>query len=392
MIGLRRLLSLARPSGSMTRRIISPTIGALGIYMFTQTEVPSNFVKQACKYATDITHNNLLSSVMIAKAEAKHKCQDMVIEQDKAHELFLIIHLDSKAPLKECLKALRNIKGHIDRISPVDVRDEDNEVICAVAFGPKFLEKVYPDAKKNGVESFEFKERQGKSSFMPSTGGDILVHATCGEMGKLFELAQAVLADMPESAIKKVEEEYGFVYRNGRDLSGFIDGTENPADEDDRIEVAQSEVTGGSYVLTQRWQHDLKKIRNETRKVMESKIGRTEEDSIEIDPIVPTSHVGRMTHGLSDKESDEKRIVRHSLPYGTASGQCGLFFIAYSKTPRTLDWMLDRMAGLVDDGKEDGLFHFTKALTGTYFYSPSKVELENIFKEGGAGSKKFGLF
>lgn len=96
--------------------------------------------------------------------------------------------------------------------------------------------------------------------------------------------------------------------------------------------------------------------------------------------------------GLSDKESDEKRIVRHSLPYGTASGQCGLFFIAYSKTPRTLDWMLDRMAGLVGDGNEDGLFHFTTALTGTYFYSPSKAELENIFKEGGAGSKKFGLF
>lgn len=78
MIGLRRLLSLARPSGSMTRRIISPTIGALGIYMFTQTEASSNFVQQARKYANDITYNNLLSSVMIAKAEAKYKCQDMV--------------------------------------------------------------------------------------------------------------------------------------------------------------------------------------------------------------------------------------------------------------------------------------------------------------------------
>nr|CDS33687.1 iron dependent peroxidase [Hymenolepis microstoma] len=392
MNGLRRLLSLARPAIPMTRRILPPTIGTLGVYIFMQGDSSFNFVNQIRQYTTDITNINLLSSVMTAKAEAKYKCQDMVIEQDKAHELFLIIHLDSGASPKECLKALQNIKGHVDRISPLDIRDEDNEVIFAIAFGPEFLDKVYPNAKKNGVEPFEFKERRGKNSTMPSTGGDILVHATCGEKGKLFELAQAVLADMPESAIKKVEEEYGFVYRNGRDLSGFIDGTENPADEDERIEVAQSKVTGGSYVLTQKWQHDLKKIRNETRKVMESKIGRTEEDSIEIKPIAPTSHVGRMTHGLSDEESENMRIVRHSLPYGIASGQCGLFFIAYSKTPKTLDWMLDRMAGLMGDRIEDGLFHFTTATTGTYFYSPSKLELEKIFKEGCTTAKKFSPF
>lgn len=300
----------------------------------------------------------------------------------------MIIHLDSGASPEQCLKALRNIKGHVDRISPPDIRDDDNEVIFAIAFGPEFLAKVYPNAKRDGVEPFKFEERRGRNSIMPSTGGDILVHATCGEKGKLFELSQAVLADIPESAIKKVEEEYGFVYRNGRDLSGFIDGTENPADEDERIEVAQSKVTGGSYVLTQKWQHDLKKIRNETRMVMESKIGRTEKDSIEIKPIAPTSHVGRMTHGLSDEESEEKRIVRHSLPYGTASGQCGLFFIAYCKTPKTLDWMLDRMAGLTDDRTEDGLFHFTKAITGAYFYSPSKLELEKILKEGSTNANK----
>lgn len=365
----------------MTRRLLPPTIGGLGVYMLLQIDTSSNFVKQARDYATNAIYNNSLNIPMTAKAENKYKCQDMVIEQDKAHGLFMILHLDPKASVKDCLKALRNIKAHVDRISPLDLRDEDNEVIFGVAFGPKFLEKVYPDAKKNGVEPFVFNERKGRTSSMPSTGGDILVHATCGEKGKLFELAQAILADMPEEAIEKTEETYGFVYRNGRDLSGFIDGTENPADEDERIEVAQSEATGGSYVLAQRWLHDLKKVRIETRKVMESKIGRTEEDSIEIKPIAPTSHVGRMTYGLSDKEAEAKRIVRHSLPYGIASGECGLFFIAYSKTPRTLDWMLDRMAGLKDDRTEDGLFHFTRPLTGTYFYSPSKAEMDKILKD-----------
>ena len=72
-----------------------------------------------------------------------------------------------------------------------------------------------------------------------------------------------------------------------------------------------------------------------------------------------------------------------------------MFFIAYAKTPKTLDWMLDRMTGSVHGGDniEDGLFHFTKPLTGAYFYSPSKQELESIYKNvSGASGKKFGLF
>ena len=91
--------------------------------------------------------------------------------------------------------------------------------------------------------------------------------------------------------------------------------------------------------------------------------------------------------GLSDAEAEEKRIVRHSMPYGTVSGEAGLFFIAYSSSPRTLDWMLDRMAGMTPDKTEDALFNFTHPVTGTYFYSPSKAELEAIFK--GTGKRGF---
>uniref|UniRef100_A0A5K3F798 Dyp-type peroxidase n=1 Tax=Mesocestoides corti TaxID=53468 RepID=A0A5K3F798_MESCO len=260
----------------------------------------------------------------------------------------------------------------------------------SIAFGADFLSKVYPDAVSKGVEPYPFNERKGKSSLMPATGGDILIHAACGEKGKLFELVQAVLGDMPEKAVQRVEEVYGFVYRNGRDLSGFIDGTENPADEDERIEVAVSSKTGGSYVLTQRWIHDLRKIATESEKAMEAHIGRTRPDSIEIKPVQPTSHVGRMTHGLSEEAAEERRIVRHSMPYGEASRECGLFFIAYAKSPETLDWMLDRMAGLTHDSIEDALFHFTRPVTGAYFYSPSKAELEEIFAK--MGHKRGGLW
>ncbi|VDK46584.1 unnamed protein product [Dibothriocephalus latus] len=125
---------------------------------------------------------------------------------------------------------------------------------------------------------------------------------------------------------------------------------------------------------------------------MEGWIGRTKEDSIEIKPIALGSHsffvssvftlgafVGVL--GLLEAEADERRIVRHSLPYGTATGDAGLFFIAYSKTPKTLDWMLDRMVGHTADKATDGLFNFTTPLTGAYFYVPSKAELQDIFKK-----------
>lgn len=74
-------------------------------------------------------------------------------------------------------------------------------------------------------------------------------------------------------------------------------------------------------------------------------------------------------------------MVRHSMPYGYVTGEAGLFFIGYASKPATLDWMLDRMAGLGQDKTEDSLFNFTKPVSGAYFYAPSKAELHGIYKE-----------
>ncbi|KAL5103073.1 Dye-decolorizing peroxidase YfeX [Taenia crassiceps] len=391
-----RLQGLTRSMSLLSRRVWPAAIGGVGAYVLLQMATPSNLVKKVSLVARDfftcMGNKTSKGAILMAKAESKFKCQDMVIREDKAHGLFLILHIHPSASAKECLQALRKIQAHVDRISPKDIRDEDNELIFGLAFGQDFLAKIYPDAAKNGVEPFPFRERKGKMGQMPSTGGDILLHAVCGERGKLFELAQAVLNDMPKGAVQSVEETYGFTYRGGRDLSGFVDGTANPADETERIEAAVNETTGGSYVLTQRWLHDMKKIATENVKTMEANVGRTRSDNIRIEPIVPTSHLGRVKRDAADTSGMIGRMVRHSLPYGIASGECGLFFIAYTKSPHILDWALDRMTGLSHDHIEDGLFHFTHPLTGAYFYSPSRVELERILKDGGAiGGLSFGL-
>uniref|UniRef100_A0A0V0J6E0 Putative deferrochelatase/peroxidase YfeX n=1 Tax=Schistocephalus solidus TaxID=70667 RepID=A0A0V0J6E0_SCHSO len=371
-----RVLSLIR--STLSRRSVATVAGGLGIGSFL--------------YVSSITHKKQYFNLPLANlpsgcamsvqcASKKTEPQELVIAEDKVHGLFVILHLDRRANRLQCVRALENLKAHIDRISPADIRDDDNEIIMAIGFGPALLKEVYPDASKRGVESFDYKARNFRGGSMPATGGDILIHATCAEYGKLFELSQAIQAEIPEKAIEKTEEVYGFRYRNGRDLSGFIDGTENPADPDERREVAVSKATGGSYVVTQRWLHDFNTIKKQLDTTMEDWIGRTKEDSIEIKPVAVHSHVGRMTAGLSDAEANEKRMVRHSMPYGSVTGEAGLFFIGYSSTPRTLDWMLDRMTGSTPDKTHDSLFNFTKPLTGTFFYVPSQAELRAIFSK-----------
>ncbi|BHF81717.1 hypothetical protein SprV_0802485000 [Sparganum proliferum] len=371
-----RIFTLLR--GTFPRRSVSAVFGGLGIGSLLYVSSISS-KKQYTSFPLGNFSSRRTMSVQCASKAGKP--QEMVVAEDKVHGLFVIVHLDRKANRLQCVRALEKLKTHIDRISPTDIRDEDSEIIFAIGFGPDLLKEVYPEASKRGVEPFNYKARTFKGGSMPATGGDIWIHASCAEYGKLFELSQAIQSEIPQKAIEKTEEVYGFRYRNGRDLSGFIDGTENPADADERQEVAISKATGGSYVVTQRWLHDFSTITKQPVKTMEDWIGRTKEDSIEIKPVAVHSHVGRMTAGLSEAEADSKRIVRHSMPYGSVTGEAGLFFIGYSSTPKTLDWMLDRMAGLTPDGTADSLFNFTKPLTGTYFYVPSQVELQEIFKK-----------
>ncbi|CAH8572420.1 unnamed protein product [Heterobilharzia americana] len=185
---------------------------------------------------------------------------------------------------------------------PPDMRGEDDEILYGVGFGVEFFQKVHPDFLSRGVHHYEYRERSGDLGKLPKTGGDIFIHAKCHEYGKLFELTQAIINNLPPGSIAKFEDVYGWVYRNGRDLSGFIDGTENPADPDERAEVAINPKTGGSYAVVQKWIHNMDLIRSTKDQTKEHWIGRTLEDSIELKRKPVTSHVSRMV-GSADYDA-----------------------------------------------------------------------------------------
>lgn len=252
------------------------------------------------------------------------------------------------------------------------------------------LQQTFPDAGLGAVIAFghsvwndlntdhfpaELKAFQPLGKGMaPATQRDVLIHIQSLRHDVNFTLAQAVLHAFGDT-LRIEEETHGFRWVEDRDLSGFVDGTENPQGEQREAVAIIAEGThrGGSYVLSQRWEHNLKMFNRLAVNKQEQIIGRTKESNEELegDDRPATSHVARV-----DLKEDGKglKILRQSLPYGTASGTHGLYFLAYCATLHNIEQQLLSMFGETD-GKFDAMLRFTKPVTGSYFYAPSLAEL-----------------
>ncbi|MEW7311838.1 Dyp-type peroxidase [Buttiauxella gaviniae] len=212
----------------------------------------------------------------------------------------------------------------------------------------------------------------------PATQHDVMIHILSLRHDVNFSVAQAALAAFGD-ALKIEEEVHGFRWVEDRDLSGFVDGTENPQGEETRRGVAvinDGVDAGGSYVFVQRWEHNLKQLNRMSVNDQEMIIGRTKEVNEEIDgdERPETSHLSRV-----DLKENGKglKIVRQSLPYGTASGTHGLYFIAYCARLHNIEQQLLSMFGETD-GKRDGMLRFTKPVTGGYYFAPSLDKLLSL--------------
>ncbi|GAL30583.1 predicted dye-decolorizing peroxidase (DyP) YfeX-like subgroup [Vibrio variabilis] len=206
--------------------------------------------------------------------------------------------------------------------------------------------------------------------FAPSSDVDVLIHCHSNRHDLHFYLLRKLMGQIAED-VTIVDETQGFRFMDSRDMTDFVDGTENPKGEQ-RAEVAlvaDGEFAGGSYVMVQRFEHNLPAWNRLNVAAQEKVVGRTKPDSIELEDVPAASHVGRVD---IKEEGKGLKIVRHSLPYGTVSGPHGLLFIAYCHTVHNFDAMLESMYG-VTDGKTDQLLRFTKAVTGGYFFAPSQA-------------------
>jgi putative iron-dependent peroxidase len=243
-----------------------------------------------------------------------------------------------------------------------------------VGFGSALWRRLRPEDAPAELADFDAIEGDGRRA--PATQHDLWVwsHGT-GEDVEL-DAARAIAVAL-EPAFELAAEQPCFVYRDSRDLTGFIDGTENPPVEQafDVALVPDGAVgAGGAFVLAQKWVHDLAKFHVQSQPEQEATIGRTKPDSVELDDKPATAHIARV---VIEEDGEELELYRRSTPYGRV-GELGLYFLAFSADPSRFSKMLHRMFGVSGDGLHDHLTDFTTPVSGAFYFAPSLDALDGI--------------
>jgi porphyrinogen peroxidase len=257
-------------------------------------------------------------------------------------------------------------------VRAVAFRDLEGYLSCVMGFGSSAWDQLFKSARPGGLHVF--REFHAGSRNAVATPGDILFHIRAARMDLCFELATQFMARL-SGAVSPVDEVHGFQYFDDRDLIGFVDGTENPTDQAaaDATLIGDEDpgFAGGSYVIVQKYVHDMAAWNGLSTEAQERIIGRTKLSDIELDEAVkPTSAHNALT--TIQENGKETKILRDNMPFGDAArGEFGTYFIGYARSPRPIEQMLENMFVGRPPGNYDRLLDFSRALTGNLFFVPS---------------------
>jgi putative iron-dependent peroxidase len=238
-------------------------------------------------------------------------------------------------------------------------------VNLVAGFRPELWRELRPEDTPADAAGFD-DDLAGVDGFvMPATQHDAVLWISGGSYDVVFDVARAAIAVLSELAIV-AEETSSWSYHHDLDLTGFIDGTENPTLVEALQIVSVPEGrsgAGGSMLLLQKWQHDAVAWESLDVEVQEQVIGRRKADSVELDPRPEDSHVA------STDQDTFGKILRRNMAYGTVSDH-GTMFVGFAADRATLQTMLESMAGL-KTGARDALTGYTKPVSGAYYVVPS---------------------
>jgi putative iron-dependent peroxidase len=238
-------------------------------------------------------------------------------------------------------------------------------VNLVVGLRPELWRAVVPDDAPEDVAGFD-EDLVGPDGYiMPATQHDAVLWLSGSAYDVIFDTARSAVAALAPVA-SLAGETSSWPYRHDRDLTGFIDGSENPSliDAPDVAVIPDGRPgAGGTVLLLQRWEHDSTAWESLPVAEQEAVIGRTKADSVELEDRAPESHVG-----ATDQDRFGK-VFRRNMPYGTVTDH-GTMFVGFSADGGRLSSMLRSMAGL-GDGPRDALTRYTRAVTGAYYFVPS---------------------
>src|ERR1700677_1474414 len=299
-----------------------------------------------------------------------------VVAQLTRAAIFLVVTIKSGP---ECDAVVRGLSGDLAALlRAVGFRDLGGRLSCVMGFGSEAWDRFFGEPRPKDLHPF--REIHGVHRAV-ATPGDILLHIRSVRMDLCFELATQIMTRLGD-AVASSEEVHGFKYFDERDLLGFVDGTENPLDQAalDSTIVGDEDpaFAGGSYVIVQKYLHDLPKWNGIPVEAQERIIGRTKLSDIELDDTVkPTFAHNALTTIVEDGE--ELDIVRANMAFGdVGKGEFGTYFIGYARSPKRTERMLENMFIGNPPGNYDRLLDFSRAITGTLFFVPSATFLENV--------------
>lgn len=291
--------------------------------------------------------------------------------------IFLVATINEGAEHLDAVRAFcADLSGFI---RAVGFRDLDGGLSCVMGFGSEAWDRLFGSPRPK--ELHPFREIHGVHHAV-STPGDLLFHIRAAQMDQCFELAAQIMERL-RPAVTVVDETHGFKYFDDRDLLGFVDGTENPTGQallDSAIIGAEDPAfAGGSYVIVQKYLHDLPKWNRVPVEQQEGFIGRKKLSDIELEDSVKPSFAHNALTVIHDEEGNELDIVRDNMPFGDiGKGEFGTYFIGYARSPSRTERMLENMFVGNPPGNYDRLLDFSQAVTGTLFFVPTASFLDDV--------------
>ncbi len=257
-------------------------------------------------------------------------------------------------------------------VRTVAFRGPGDGLACVLGIGSEAWDRLFAGPRPAALHPFQ--ALRGARHVAPATPGDLLLHLRAQRMDLCFELATLVTRRLGK-AVAVVDETHGFTYFDQRDLLGFVDGTENPTGPASGaaalVATEDPAFAGGSYVIVQKYLHDLGRWDALSIEEQEAVVGRTKAANVELaaKEQPPDSHVA--VNQVEDADGRAQQIVRANMPFGSlARGEYGTYFIGFCRTPSVIEQMLRNMFLGTGEATHDRILDFSTAMTGSLFFTP----------------------
>lgn len=290
--------------------------------------------------------------------------------------IFLVVTLEPGSAAEAAVRKLcADLSG---LLRAVGFRDLEGGLSCVLGVGSDAWDRLFGAPRPKDLHPF--REIRGKHHAV-ATPGDLLFHIRATRMDLCFELATHIMSRLA-GFVATEDEVHGFSYFDDRDLIGFVDGTENPVDgaavAATIIGDEDADFAGGSYVIVQKYLHDLPGWNRVPVAEQERIIGREKLSDIELDDAAKPSYAHNVLTSI-EENGEPLEILRDNMPFGdVGKGEFGTYFIGYARSPHRIERMLENMFIGLPPGNYDRLLDFSRAVTGSLFFIPSASFLDAV--------------